>query len=76
MKRKRINSGLQTSTRGVNDRRITCSCKTKKQVDQHSQKFIEVTNEFKFQSRIFFHNGEEYIKVIGEFNFKVGGSNE
>ena len=74
-KRKRINHALQTSTRGVNDRRITCSfgCKTNKQV--HSDKFIEITNEFEFQSRLFFHNGEKYLRVFGTIHFKVEDTN-
>ena len=69
MKRNRILTiSIEVSSRDINKKVLTSLNKTKK-VNKPSPKVEELQHIEEFNARIFFHKGEEYIRIIGEFKF-------
>ena len=71
MKRTRIITiSVELSSRSISDQKVLVSNTPKrKKVNKPSPILEELQHEEEFHARLFFHNGEEYIKVIGEFKF-------
>ena len=73
MKRTRIITiSVELSSRSISDQKVLVSNTPKrKKVNKPSPILEELQHEEEFHARLFFHNGEEYIKVIGEFKFNT-----
>lgn len=70
MKRNRIITiSVELSSRSISDQKVLTSGPKRKKVNKPSPILEELQREAEFHTRLFFHNGEEYIKIIGEFKF-------